>query len=532
MSGGLALRSTLLSDSRSATLGVRHLATLLVMAVAAIIAFAVGLGTGNAQQAYAATQEQDLAAAGAPQVSAQDLEFLYNNGDENIQMSGKVSGEIMFDEYSMTIRLDNVKANKGLLRINLDGRYVLLELKGENENVSISSNVPVKIKGSGTLTGNVSTSETSDLFVTNGTIKGEVSVGRSFTMAGGKIVGRLETYNGFVDISSGTIQGSIATNGVLRMTGGTITGTNDGQPWTVYCRGLDMQKGTISIKTPQTGIKVAETKGQSNNLKISGGTISIVGPSSLGVLIEGGNLVMTGGTLAVTGAKQSAVWVANDTDNSKKYGGKVKITGGAFKATVKEPQNYYFAVYASSMTNKIDCLKSVVGCLPVGAQFAVGNNQYKITGSSSVKLVKFGKNVKKATINEVSYGKRSYSILSIGAGAFNTAAGHKLTTIIFAINTDEIGANAFANTKALTTLRFNDPSWIQLVMSANGKPKKVKVSSGSTISTKAFAKCGKKKGKGLTVSIGKTGVYHTLAGKFKKFLIGRGLPRAAKLKTF
>ena len=508
---------------------------LILLMFAALAAFSLA----GAQQAFAAN---DMTAGGiesspqaATSVDPQSYEYPYkdpNDSDIYISMNGRVSGTIIYDVTTKTLTIENVKSDEGYLNICILLHTVTLKLVGDNVIDEIYTFNPLIITGSGSLTGKIvgSTLKSAGITVKSGTIKGNITSGADFAMSGGTVKGNVWAYNGAAKMSGGTIAGSLSTDKKLTMTKGTIKYVS-GDSSVVSCYGLDMKGGTISATNAKYGVSVRGSEGVAGNLKMTGGKIAIAGTSYTGLSISGGNLVMSGGTLAVTGSHQDAISVSYNRYRSKNYGGKVQIKGGAFKATVKTPKSYY-AVYATSMTNKLTATKAIVGRLSPGAQFKVGGNLYKVMKYSAAKLAKYGSSKTSATINKVTYGKHAYDVEGIAAGAFNSKAGQKVKSIVVASLVSEIGAKAFYNTKSLTSLRFNYTGWIKRVYDSNYNLKSLKVNSGYTVSAKAFTKCGKNGGKGLTVSLGKNGIWSKEAGIYKTFLAGRGLSRSAKLKSY
>ena len=187
----------------------------------------------------------------------------------------------------------------------------------------------------------------------------------------------------------------------------------------------------------------------------------------------------------------------------------------------------------SVLLNKLGVFKTITGRLTQGAQFVVGKNLYQVMKSSMyVTLVKYNAASKKPKINKATYGGYAYEVGGIGANAFNTAAGKKVTSITINSYITQIGKNAFANTKALKTLTFKSTTGIKRVYDSKYNLKSVKVYPDCTVAKKAFAKAGKGGGTQLTVKLGKYGIWSKEAAKYKKFLKSKGLSGSAKLKTY
>ncbi|MBR0405243.1 MAG: leucine-rich repeat protein [Eggerthellaceae bacterium] len=418
--------------------------------------------------AYAA----DLVAGGLDaNASAQvDAQSTYEHpgNDSKISIGDKTAGTVSYNASTKTITLDNVKAET--LSIYYEGQSFTLVLNGSSSLTNLFSYSSITMKGTGSLA-------VSDTFC-----------------AFNKSV---------LTMTQGTIQGKVQA-GSLVMRGGTIKGSGD--------------SANIIAKY---------------GLTMSSGTINLASPKYTGISISSGDFTMTGGSLSVTNAGSDAIDVSKYANSSSIVNiGKATISGGSLTLTVANPK-YSSAVYAGSMSNKLGCIKTIAGRLPCGAKFTVGGNLYEVMKSTMyARLLKYNAKSKKAKINKATYGKYAYEVAGIGANAFNTAAGKKVTSITINSYLTEIGAKAFYNTKALKTLTLKSTGWMQRLYDKKYNLKKVKVAKDCSVARKAFSKAGKKGGKGLTVKLGKSGVWSKEAGKYKAFLKSKGLSSSAKLKTW
>ena len=330
------------------------------------------------------------------------------------------------------------------------------------------------------------------------------------------------TYGGNATLSGGSISANDFTcDGDLVVSGGQVTASK------VLCHGnFTMSDGSLSSTNGKNGLS------SDGNIMVSGGKIDIVNPSSNGIYASAGDITITGGTVSVTNAYGSGIRASSSTVRGTTVGGRVFITGGSVTATVNKP-SLHSAISADEMTNEVGCLKTILGSLPRGASFKVKGNVYMVGtkwGTSSVILAKYGASSKKPSFKNVKFGGYRYSINGVGPKAFNTRTGKKVQRIIFKNTLSTVGANAFFGTKSLKDLRIMHLPWQENYK--KGKLKSVKWQKGYSIDKKAFRKCGKKNGKSLTVKIGRLGVYEGYAGKYKKALTSKGLPKGAKLYTY
>ena len=289
----------------------------------------------------------------------------------------------------------------------------------------------------------------------------------------------------------------------------------------------------VNVEGDPCTLTMLSGKIDSNNvycgsLRMKGGAITVIDPTYEGIYVEDGDMVMTGGVITVTGAHAAAI-DAFKMENGKRAG-KVVITGGKLTAKVLHPGTKY-AVWAGSMSNKVSSLVDIEGILPTGAKFKKDKNVYRVMDyvEQTAKLVKYNGG-KTATINKVKYGKATYKIAGIGAGAFNTSAGKKVTSIAIKSKLSRIESKAFYGTKSLKTLKIRKPYFIK--QNGKGSSLKLKVRSGCSVSKKAFTKCGKGGGKNLTVVLYNDGVKKSEASTYKSFLVKRGLPKSAKLRQY
>ena len=418
------------------------------------------------------------------------------------------------------------------------------------------------------------------LTISGGTVKGSISAS-SLTMTKG-VVGSIQCDNGAVKISGGTVKGGISAGTLtvsgsaslsytgtgknnsstpisctslvmkggkinvskcsgavsasksISMSGGSITAKNCGGCIRLYSgsssSSLTMTGGTITATDCDYGISLQGNSSNrvTSNLVIKKGTITVTNPSDEGIYIWTGNLTMTGGTIKITGAYGRAVEVHSGTYRGKTYGGKVSITGGSVTATARNPKSNS-AIRADSMTNSVASLKTIAGILPNGARFKVGGNTYQVRYYGVV-LTSYGSTKTKAVFKNVSYGKYSYSVRGVAAGAFSTKRGKKVKSLVFANQLDYLGKGAFKNTVSLTSIKFN----YLHVDSVSKKNKNgtyttiYKKSKDANLANGCFAGMGKAKGRGLTVRIGYSKEDNVA---WRKFMRKLGLPAGAKFAT-
>lgn len=399
--------------------------------------------------------------------------------------------------------------------------------------------------------------------VGGGTMSGEVYCEGNMTVTGGVVKNAGDNYsarvNGNFTMGGGTLQGSIDCSGNVTVSGGVVKGVGDyaircGRNFTmtggsltksggtcgIDCEGnFTMARGTITTSNVDYGISVARYDHKGGTCTISGGTFVSTSPSRAGIYLDGVSLFIKGGTVKIAGSHEEAIDVYGDKYRSKTYGGKVTVTGGALTATTRTPSQYR-SIRADQMTNNPACLKSVVGQLPDGASFKTGGNVYKVYDYNDVILSRYGAKSKNPKFNKVTFGKHVYYVRGAGANAFKTKAGAKVKSIRFKDYVNYLGANAFAGTKALTELRIDYIS-CNTKYNKKGRLKSIKLDKSVRISKKAFAKCGKRGGKKLTLKCGNMESWAEMgangkmkysfpdAKKYKQFFRKYGLPKGAKV---
>lgn len=478
----------------------------------------------------------------------------YNNNGNRVAGSltisgGTVKGRIECEEGgSFSVRGGSVKADG----VNCGSFNVASGSFSSNGGVSCDA---FNMK-TGSISGRV---ECSSFNMSGGSIsktKGSnaVSCSGNFSMSGGSIVardtesgisvGRWDTYKTLtMKMSGGSIK-CIAPSDLglelhstnMKMSGGSITVSKSYgggiriQATTyrgkTYGGAFTMSKGVITATSPRTGISAQ------GSVSIRGGTIKVSSPSNEGISASGGNVTISGGTVSVTNSYGSGIEAYSTTSRGKTIGGKVSVTGGSVTATVRKPSQYS-AISASTMTNKIKCLKSIKGSLPNGASFKAGGNEYKLgtkTSSSGAVLTKYGAKSVKPVFSTVQYGGYKYNVKGVGTKAFNTKQGKKVQSITFKNTAYTISADAFWGTTSLTDLKFAWMPWSETYK--NGKLSSIKWWQEASIAKLAFRKCGKSNGAKLTIRIGDRGVYKDYASKYKQALVAKGLPKGAVLKTY
>jgi hypothetical protein len=102
---------------------------------------------------------------------------------------------------------------------------------------------------------------------------------------------------------------------------------------------------------------------------------------------------------------------------------------------------------------------------------------------SDAQLVRYKAAKRKAKVNKVKFGGETYDVSDIGANAFNTAAGHKVTSIKLGESVTQIGRHAFFKTTSLKKLDLNSATDLIYYFEQPAE--------ASEIFNKAFSKCGK-----------------------------------------
>lgn len=106
--------------------------------------------------------------------------------------------------------------------------------------------------------------------------------------------------------------------------------------------------------------------------------------------------------------------------------------------------------------------------LSKGQTFKQGGNTYRIDDydaadrEGEVVLVTYGSTNTKPTINTVRHKGVTFEVETIGAGAFNTARGHRVTSVKIGKHVDRIKSHAFAGCKKLKTLNMRTSDVIEL----------------------------------------------------------------------
>ena len=490
----------------------------------ALLAF---MFVGALASAVLPVQQAHAAAAVSTDVPASSV---FESSDGLVAVYGKTAGTVSYDAASKTLTLNAVKAEElaaksGSVTLNLVGASSLdvpayySYRNAQGSYVSGTAAGSLSVKGSGSLAGNVRLK--GSLAIQGGTINATSTSSSlpgvtctKFTMKGG-------TLNGSLSCTSFSMTG-----GSISKSGGDCYGIE------VEDGGFAMKGGKITLSKAKGGIYLWTSKNKQRTMKVTGGTIKIATPKSAGIYLSAANLAMKGGVVKVTKAQRNGIFAISKAYGSKDLGGKVVASGGKLYVQTYTPRSYV-AISADSMSNKPAVLKSIKGALPAGASFKVAGNTYKVkrayATSGSAILTKYGSSTTSFTFNKAKFGGVSYTVEGVAAKAFNTKAGQKVKKLVFANSIDYIGANAFANTKALTSLVFRQFSAKASYSSDYRTVKSYSLYSGTTINKKAFAKAGKGGGKKLVVTLNK-GVYSYQSNAYKKLLVSKGLPKSAKLK--
>ena len=514
-------------------------ATMMAVAFAAVIA-AAPMGAQSAWAADNALAAGGISADQGAVDTASGYEKVYGY---NITANNRTSGSVKYDSATKTLTLNNFKGENTssvtsdiYIDSSFSGQTIKVKLVGSNTMTRISSYASLVFQGKGTLNAKVSTYKGAKTTIKGATINGSINSDGKFTMNGGKVTGSVISSGAVATITKGTIIGSIDTAGKLFMKGGFIRYSKSSDYTTaVSCKGLDMRGGTIRAQGAKTGIRVSGKNNKLGNLVVKGGKIIVAGASNSAITVMGGNLIFKKGVITVKRSKADAIDVYYNTFKGKKYGGNVQIKCGKLTAGVTNPKSYYAIMAQQKISNCLLKAGAIIGKLSKGATFKDFGNLYQVNDYNSVTLKKYGKTgITNASIGEAYYGRCTYNITAIGAGAFNTSAGHKVVNLEVRSYSylDSIGANAFYGTTALRTLTFYSYGWMKANYSSSYKLTSVTTRSGCVVAKNAFAKMGYKSGAGLTVKIGKYGTYRKEAGYYKNYLVAHGMPRAAKLYTY
>ncbi|MDO4806816.1 MAG: hypothetical protein Q4A07_06170 [Coriobacteriales bacterium] len=106
--------------------------------------------------------------------------------------------------------------------------------------------------------------------------------------------------------------------------------------------------------------------------------------------------------------------------------------------------------------------------LGIGDSFTKSGNTYRVTeydphdNDYEAVLVTYGSSNTTPTVNKVTYKGKTFDVEGIGAGAFNTKQGHKVTSIKVGRNVDRIGKRAFKGCKKLATLNLRAADVVDL----------------------------------------------------------------------
>lgn len=237
------------------------------------------------------------------------------------------------------------------------------------------------------------------------------------------------------------------------------------------------------------------------------GSLTING---VGQAISGYNVTIKGGTYSLSTCHEGGI-------DSRKN---VTISGGKVNVACESTDSYAINCGPNGkVSNSYKLLGKIRGCLGKGATFKVDRNMYKVCDLSRVKLVSYGSSKTKANASTAKFGGYKYRISAISANAFNTKAGHKVSSITLGSSVESIGKHAFYKTSKLKTLNMRS-SFRLFGYNSSSKWSTKGIAKG------ALSKCGKNGGKGLTV---KAGGYGYLPKKTKKALVRVGLSSKAKV---
>lgn len=237
------------------------------------------------------------------------------------------------------------------------------------------------------------------------------------------------------------------------------------------------------------------------------GSLTING---VGAGITGYNVTMKSGTYNISNCHQTGIEASKN----------VAISGGKVNVTCESAANCAIDCgYNGKISNSYKRLGRIRGRLGTGATFKSDGNTYKVRDYSEVKLVSYGSKKTKANASTTKFGGYKYRVSAIGANAFNTKAGHKVTSVTLGSSVEGIGKHAFYKTSKLKTLNMRS-AWSLFGYNSSSKWTTKGVAKG------ALSKCGKSGGKGLTV---KTGGYGYVKKQTKKALVRVGLSSKAKV---
>ena len=353
----------------------------------------------------------------------------------------------------------------------------------------------------GTLTANEINCKQGTCKVSGGTatVK-ELLESTSFIMSGGSLAAF--ELNGFksVEVSGGSIAFGKGAYGIYSAGSVAIAG------------------GSIAMKSSDGGITAG------GSIVVSGGAVTLKGCSD--GIGAGRAFTMTGGKVVVTGCDTPIAAGKVYSGTRKPKSGTVKILGGSLTAKSTEPG--YEAILTKSFSCKDGCIKAVYGSMPDGFKFTYKKNRY-IVRNGNAALLKYNSTAKKATFTNAKFGGYVYAIVGVAPNAFNTKAGREVRQLTFDNDIEYLGKNAFANTKSLTFLLVAFPNDV-VKLNGNGFVAKVSAKKGS-YAKKAFANCGKSKGKDLELAVNNVSSKYDKKGfkLVKKLLYSHGLSKKVRV---
>lgn len=226
--------------------------------------------------------------------------------------------------------------------------------------------------------------------------------------------------------------------------------------------------------------------------------------------IRGYNVTIKSGTYTISDCHQTGIEASKN----------VAISGGKVDVTCESADDYAIECgYNGKISNSYKRLGKIRGRLGTGATFKSDGNTYKVRNYSGVKLVSYGSKKTKANASTAKFGGYKYRVSAISANAFNTKAGHKVTSVTLGSSVESIGKHAFYKASKLKTLNMRS-AWYLFGYNSSSKWTTKGIAKG------ALSKCGKSGGKGLTV---KAGTYGYVKKQTKKALVRVGLSSKAKV---
>lgn len=232
--------------------------------------------------------------------------------------------------------------------------------------------------------------------------------------------------------------------------------------------------------------------------------------NNVGYGISGYNVTIKGGTYNLSNCHEGGIYSQKN----------VTISGGKVSATCESADDCAIDCGGNGkISNSYKRLGKIRGRLGVGTTFKSGGNTYRVLGYTEIKLVSYGSSKTKVSVNNVKFGGYEYRVSAISANAFNTKAGHKVSSITLGSSIKSIGKHAFYKTAKLKTLNMRFPMYLFKYNSSSKW-------TTSGIAKGALSKCGKAGGKGLTVRVGS---YGYVPKQTKKALVRVGLSSKAKV---